>query len=653
MKLEKDVVLERFRRCEDSLAAYRNLADEWEAMYRLDPGFLKTQREMLAEGKERVVLPTPFNVINLSQRLLSNDPRINVMTGDLMDKEAVENAELKEQFLTAYWKRIAYDRHRNVLADAHWYNLVRGRHAFEVKWIQKALPKMLQKTMLPISVRALDPKNVGHWHNGIYTEWIYSVEETTIMEAVRKWPELRDAKANSEIARLIDQMDRKTGSGEDLEVEVIDFWYISEDDGSVWNCVIVEDEFAKQPARTLYPALPIVIGRGDYAVGLGEEWDGLSILHPLRGLWQYQCRLASQMATGLLWHFWPAIVVENESGAVVDDIQVGPGLTTPVPPGTRVNVIQAEPNVPLANAVFAQIEGVTQQSTYPEVMYGQAPGDLQAGYGVSLLSDAARGRIKNFAESMELSISHVNRIILAMIEEMADEKGVSIYTMDNRDNERRALTLKPDMIGGMYENEVTITPNLPSDDQARVTLGLRLAQEKKISDQTLRDAFLDIKVPTNEQERITFEEAMQSDEIRNYRIRKAVENYFGTEAYSILINTPFMPPAPPGTEWYQDKADGPVKLRDAQAQQQPQAPPDMGMPPAPEGPPPQQIQAEGIQGPMGGNMIAPAQAGMLEPEMLGLPPDADPALFAQMTGQPLPPGEELNLAAGLPQEGII
>ena len=54
--------------------------------------------------------------------------------------------------------------------------------------------------------------------------------------------------------------------------------------------------------------------------------------------------------------------------------------------------------------------------------------------------------------------------------------------------------------------------------------------------------------------------------------------------------------------------------------------------------------------PMGGGIPA-AMQGQLESENLGLPPDADPALFAQLMGRPLPPQEELNLLAGLPQEG--
>jgi hypothetical protein len=53
---------------------------------------------------------------------------------------------------------------------------------------------------------------------------------------------------------------------------------------------------------------------------------------------------------------------------------------------------------------------------------------------------------------------------------------------------------------------------------------------------------------------------------------------------------------------------------------------------------------------MGGG-IPPAMQGQLEPENLGLPPAGDPALFAQLMGNPLPDSEQLNLLAGLPQEG--
>jgi len=391
MKLSKEIIIERYERTEERRAPYLLMTEQWEKMWKGDPGFGRTLAEMVNEGKEQVVLPIPFNVVNLSQRLLSPIPRINVPPADLAEKNSVERAELCEKWLAAFFKRINRDQKRNVMADVIWYALVRGRFALEIKWVKSQLPKLRQKTQLPISVRALDPVNVGSWAGPNYVEWVYHTYDTTLLEVLRRWTDLGKANRSGKFGAKLDQMDRKTGEGEDLTVCVIDFWYISEKDGSVWNAVLIDDEFAKEPIETDYPDLPIIVGRGDYGVNVGDEWDGVSILQPINGLWQYQCRLASQMATGLLWYFWPAILVSNENNNPVDDILVGPGITRTVPWGTKVDVINIQPDVRLAETVNGLVSSAVQQSTYPDVMYGQAPGSLQAGYGVSLLSHRGAG----------------------------------------------------------------------------------------------------------------------------------------------------------------------------------------------------------------------------------------------------------------------
>jgi len=46
--------------------------------------------------------------------------------------------------------------------------------------------------------------------------------------------------------------------------------------------------------------------------------------------------------------------------------------------------------------------------------------------------------------------------------------------------------------------------------------------------------------------------------------------------------------------------------------------------------------------------LPPEMQGQLTPEMMGLGPDLDPAVWAQLMGQPLSPNEELNQLSGLP-----
>jgi hypothetical protein len=57
-----------------------------------------------------------------------------------------------------------------------------------------------------------------------------------------------------------------------------------------------------------------------------------------------------------------------------------------------------------------------------------------------------------------------------------------------------------------------------------------------------------------------------------------------------------------------------------------------------------------LVGPDGGG-IPPELQGQMTPELMGMPANMDPIMFAQMMGQPMPPGEELNRLQGLPQGG--
>jgi hypothetical protein len=660
---EIEFILDRVRRHEDSRQPYIQRANKWEKMYRLDPGFNRTLQQAVASGQEQVVLPTPFNAINLSQRLLSTSPRIDVIPLDPVDKDSVEYAEQCEKWLTAMWTEINSAQQRNVLGDATWQVLALGRFALEIKWIKDEIPKRFRNQMLPFRIRTLEPRKVGIRRGPIVTEFAYYIEEEMpLLEVIREWKSLADeAKAGSALYKKLELLKRDNYKDEETTVRYIDYWQVEPEEGIVQNAVLVDDCYAKELSDTDYPEIPIVVGRGDYAVGLGDDYDGLSILHPLEGLWEYECRLTSQMATALLWHFWPAITVQNESGQPVEDIDISPGTTSPVPWGTKIEMHRIEPNVPLAQAVYTQIEGYVQQSTYPEVMYGQAPGDLQAGYGVSLLSDSAKGRVKNYQESLEMGLEHAHRIVLGLIEAMGGTKGVDIYGHDEKNDESLKLNLNKKMIKGIRQTKVRISPAVPQDNAARASMGLQMTGGKHISNQTFLDKFLDINVPTDETMRLALEELMQSDEMRPYRLRRAAETYYKEDALDMLFETPFMPPPPDGFEWVMGE-NGKVILKESAPPPPPEDPMAMdpmagGPPPGPMDPmgggemPPLQPEAQ-FTGPQGGG-FPPFMNGQLEGENLGMPQDMDPLLFDQMMNTPGSDLEQIRMAGGFPPSGTI
>lgn len=266
-----------------------------------------------------------------------------------------------------------------------------------------------------------------------------------------------------------------------------------------------------------------------------------------------------------------------------------------------------------------------------------------------------------------MAIRHVNELVLALVEKKGGTKGVSIYGVDELSNEKYTLTLSKKEIKGVHSNLVKITPAMPTDDLQMVVQGKQLADSKYISAQHLRDKYLGVKAPSDETRRIALEEAMQSDEMRTYRIRKAMIDYYGEEnALNIIWQSgpaaqqAFMPPIPEGYEWATDE-NGKVSMRKkAPPPPSPQPPnggPPMGPTPMgaggappmgpsigpPQGPP---IQPPGIAGPQGGG-IPPNLTGQIQGENLGMDQGMDPLLFDALMNQQGSPNEQMNQTIGI------
>jgi hypothetical protein len=250
-----------------------------------------------------------------------------------------------------------------------------------------------------VTVRVLDPLNVGVKRGPLYIEYAYHKDRQTVSSLRQMYPKL-------EVQRSAGKGGRRTKNKDDDECEVIDMWWTDPDDGAVWNAVLVEEQFAKEPVKTDYLHVPIVVGLGDTAPVDSQIGQGMSILHPLKDIYPYMCRLASQIGTGLLAYFWPAILIENEFGAEIPDLDIGPGKTTQLPAGTKVNVMKADVNVPLANNMLGILDTHMQMATFPGVMYGES-GDMKAGYGVNVLADQARGRISQIRNNVETALEMI------------------------------------------------------------------------------------------------------------------------------------------------------------------------------------------------------------------------------------------------------
>jgi len=650
-----DFILDRVNRHDMERSGYKERAYRSIKMWKNDPEFKLPLKESILKGMEQVVLPTPYNTVNLGQRLLSSTPRVQIIPSDITDAESEGNAEKCEKWVNAMWPVINQQQRRNVISDNIWNVLTLGRYVFDVRWIKDQLPELQKKKAFPFSIRALNPLEVGIKMGPYMPEFAYHMYESTVMEVIRRWKDLKDTSSDSVFGKKYEYYKLNNQTTEDTTVTVIDYWATDPDDGSIYNAVLIDDEYGKPYNVTSYPAIPLIGGRGDFGFGLGDEFDGLGILHSIDGLWQYQCRLASQMATGILWYFWPEWLVTNELGHNIDDVQIGPGQTETAPPGTRVEQIKMDPNVPLAQEVYQLLNNHVEQGTFSPILFGQSPAEIKSGYGVSLLSNAATGKIKNFQESLEQGLSHVIELVLCLTEKKAGKAGVDIWGIDDRGREKYRLNISKKEIEGNYANRVSLAVALPTDDLQRVVQGTQLVDRKVISMQSMRDDWIGEEAPSNETERVALEEFMQSDEMRPYRLRTVAVRYFGEEqAMKMMYGTELMPPAPDGYEYFLDEKSN-VTLR--KIPPQPPGPPEGEMPPEgmppeggmpPGGPPmgPEGMPPEGMPpGMPGGEMMPPSQPpgmpgippvmqGQLEGESLGLPQDVDPLLMQAAVGQP-------------------
>jgi hypothetical protein len=641
MKLELDDILDRVSRTEDDDSKWRKMAEAWETMWKLDAGYKKSWQEAVqTDGREQVTTPDPYNVVNLLMRLIPSQPKIDIPPRK-EEEQAGDDSQQIERWLTAMYARVNKQQETNFVDDLKWFMAVRGKTYVEAKWVKDDMPPMLRKKAFPILIRALDPFKVGYRRGPLFTEWAYHKYETQKVDIRQRYPNLKKW-----------DMPKPTNpvTNESSLCAVTDIWYTDPVDYSVWNAILVDDEFAKEPFKTDYPIVPIIEARGDSAPTADKAYRGLSILHPIDGLWQYKCRLESNLGTAVLWYTWPFFLIESPMGHEQNDIVVRPGSTQHAVEGTKIQEVRPQANAQLLESMLTKVDTSIQQSTFPGVLYGDA-GNMQAGYGVNILSQAATGRVEAVRGNLERCLMWLNELVLALVDIFDDDnEGVELWGRNAGDEKLYRTCLYKKQIQGYYENAVQLKVSTPQDDIQLQTLGIRLADGKYISKQTLWDKYLKITVPSDEQRRIYAEMALDHPEVQKVlSVTHLIESHPETwealvkgtpleqMAYRIaseVLGMPIKLPPPPMPE--QPPMGGPPPGMPG-IQGPPPGPPQ-GMPPP--GGPPIQPGAE-LVGPMGGGIPAEMQ-GQLQGESMGMPPDMDPALFAQIMGLPMGAGEEIR-----------
>lgn len=605
-------ILHKVSLTEGERQGWKTRAEYWRQMWRLE-AFKETRQEALKDKREQIVLSLPYDVIRTATNLVPSRPIIECL--EAHDEMTEGNKEARQQFLTGLWERNNRRRKANLFKDMGWFGATSGRYAVEIKWIYEALPAKLRGRVCPIYIETIDPLQVGIKEGPFWTEYGYRKYLCDRADVLQRYPQ---AKFTDRLAPFSNMTHTYQTNRDATMSEVIDFWYTDPRTGTVCNAIIVDQQFVKRTAPTDYIGVPIFEGGMDRAPVKDERWKYNSILRGIDTTWQYQSALASQIATGLMYHFWPAWITQNEWGKDVGDIKMGPGQVKSVPWGTKIDQLMGNVNVPLADAMLNLLEHQARRTTFPDPVYGMREGSGQAGYDAQNMLTAGSANVESLLESISLCGSAINEIAFGFVEAFASQNGVSVWGYNQQAEQYGHVTLRPEQINGYYENNVKVEANLPHDDLKKLTLWLRLVETGIMSQQTFREKGMGQRLPINEFKRVIFEQALKDPQLAPFIQETVLGQYFNDPYWRDSMGIPPM-----------------IRPHDLLAQQGNSAMAQRPMLPGPG------MGGGGMPG-FGSDVMPVQQQPMMTEDALQLPPSSYQYLVNGATPPPMPTNDELR-----------
>jgi hypothetical protein len=691
MKLDaqeiKDLVDETERKQHNWVA----WADELEAMwfgcnYEDSP---EDYRDM--DGLEAITLPDPFNIIQLLQRFVASDTRVEIPYLTQKDEDNARS-DLMEEWTMAFDEESNRQLGKHHTQGKTWMSGVLGRGASRVIWTGGIVPSGLQDR-LPILRENIDPRNVGVARGPFGTEWAYHTYKTTRSYIERYYPDYKLPERGS---------NAPPNGYWNEKFTVIDFWAwhkkTKKGDVKVWHTVTINDKVAMAPKETDYPDIPIIVWNGDGAPVDNQLGQSVGILHPIRDAYRAKNDFVSTMITGLKYHYHPMVIAKNMGD---QKISMGPGQIAYLSGDQSIDSFRAEPNVPMAQALLQILQSSIDQATFSSVAWGEGESGA-SGYAINSLSQAARSRANIIRTNIESAMEAENQLIYGIVDRIIGDEGVQIYGRSARGDKGKPILLRAKDIKGNYANKVTLVPESPMDDNARIMAWLQMVDKKIVSKDMMRNRIINVATPRDEETRVAYETALELPELQQKVMIRAMQASMSQEDFERnIVGTPLEAVWQAEVAWLEQKAQEAEAEKQRKAEEKAQKemqemmasmppmppqdpmgglPPDMGMmnPGMPPGmdmsgmPPPGGMPPEmgGMSPDMGGlppmppspdgmsmqppgmppGMMPAEMSPQMTPESLGLGPGAPPGLFQDLTGQSLDDADMFKRLSGIPRQ---
>jgi hypothetical protein len=258
----------------------------------------------------------------------------------------------------------------------------------------------------------------------------------------------------------------------------------------VTNCVVVEEQFVKEPVRMPgYGELPFVRYAG-IATPLRDEDGILSVLFPITGGVRKNGAIGLAAAENELLAMKQRIIEMYANAAVITDdetlnLDLTPGAVNYVRRGAMWQFMTPPGPHPSVDQQIMLMEKLTEDATVSGSMMGRYVGAM-SGLALSAMNNPVLMRIAHRQQIRERAYERLNGLILELTQEYAPAEGWYVAGLDKR-GAAMELRLKPDEIGGYYRNRVELSASLPKDEAGELMSMAQLVGQKLIS----RETFLD------------------------------------------------------------------------------------------------------------------------------------------------------------------
>ncbi len=613
--------------------------DAVETVYKAD---FKTDPDIRDAGLQLVNVPTGQSIVKMYSSYLGVgiDIKTQVLPLDDSDKEQMRCTKL-ERYLDAVRWASEYEAHSRSYQDFVFYYLFRGWGVFKVLFY----PELIDTYNFPIRILARDP----HYVYPIFglTGPLYVVEkyDRYVGDIKRELSALWENKKNKDAVvwkkpALDEYVDTE-------EIEVVEYW----DDkmkglkvGGTWVW-LMPHHYQQKGEAGIIPYSFAFCEKTPIADG---KWMGRSVIAPIVDVIKQQAILMSKVTTATELMFYPQILAESPSGQPVI-FSSAPGQVQPIPPGSKITVLNPTPNPMHLTTLMAWYDKAISLFGLPDAMWGVQPGQVQAGYAISMLQQGAKTKIGEKAAELEAAISRMHEHVLRLTEIFAPltKEGFKLHPVEDvrmpraTDSRPHPLTITADDVAGHYRNRVSLTPDLPNDQalQWRVaqmarephgTTGLPLA-----SDAYIRSDIVNIPHPDVEAERVLNQYLLTNPTVQEAQARIFIHQWLQDHKKELAkVERAEEKEREKEQKSMEQNMDAQIQAAYEEAMARGEVPPEL-QPAGPPGAPPGMAP----QGPPMGPPGAPPLAG--EGSMMGMSPDQLPPSFLGMSPNPPLPEDEL------------